>query len=622
MQWKEEYARKITTVERLLELIQPGSCVYVESGCGEPQHLAKHLIFDNMHLSDVHVYTSVPLRGYSDYGGDFGSRFRIQTFFVAPAMSSAFAEGQADHLPLSTVGMFKLFDEGYIRINTAIIQLSPPNEEGMPSLGIMVDIMRSIVGKAERVIAQVNRHMPITRGESLIPLTDIDYIVEHDEPLVTFRQEEPDPETLEVGRNVARLVEDGSTIQVGFGRIPDAAMQSLQDKQNLRIHSEIITDSIVDLAAAGAIAPGADAAEAAAVTSSLCIGTDRVFNFVRENRNVELCDLSTISDPARILSHKRFIAINGAMEIDLTGQSCVGLGEPMSFFGALGHAVFNRTAMFTPGGKGIIALRSTSRDGRCSRIVPEFTDSRIGIVTTQSDVNYVVTEYGCVNLFGKSIRERALALITIAHPKFRPWLLEEAKRKKYLYEDQALPPAEGCYPSGHEQIRAFGDREVQIRPVKVTDERAVQNLFYAMSKDDRFHRFLRHMASLHHKQAQYLVNVDYTKSMALVVQAVGDKQERIVAVAHIAPDEESLGRRVCEFAAMVDPAWQSLGIGTYLFESMLAISRTLAYEIVRAIVWRDNQSMLKVLEKSSYPMSRTVDSHAYQVDIALSSSRP
>jgi len=617
MLWEAEYASKVTTTERLLEIIQPGSCVYVESGCGEPQYLTKHLIFDNMSLSDVHVYTSVPLRCYADYGGDFGSRFRIQTFFVAPAMRSAFAEGQADHLPLSTVGMFKLFHEGYIRINTAIIQLSRPNEEGMLSLGVMVDIMRTIIGKAEKVIAQVNRHMPVTNGDSLIPLSDLDYIVEHDEPLVTFSQEEPDPEIIEVGRNVARLVDDGATIQMGFGRIPEAAMHCLQGKRNLRIHSEIITDTVVDLAAGGALASREDGVVANAVTSSLCIGSAKVFDYVRENPEVELQDLSAICDPALILHHERFIAINGAMEIDLTGQSCVGLGDPTSFYGALGHAVFNRTAMFTPGGKGIIALRSTSRDGRRSRIVPEFTDARIGIITTQSDVNYVVTEYGSVNLFGKSIRERALALITIAHPRFRPWLLEEAKRKKYLYEDQVLPPDDAGFPGDHEEVRFFGEREVRIRPIRVTDERAIQNLFYAMSKDDRFHRFLRHMASLHHKQAQYLVNVDHTKSMALVVQALGDKQERIVAVAHIAPDEESVGRRVCEFAVMVDPAWQGLGIGTHLFESMIAIGRTLAYEIVRAIVWRDNHSMLKVLEKAARPMSRSADSHAYQVDIAL-----
>jgi acyl-CoA hydrolase len=618
MLWKEEYESKITTVECLLELIQPGSCVYVESGCGEPQHLTKHLILDNMHLSDVQVYTSVPLRSYSDYGGDYGSRFRIQSFFISPMLTTAFAEGQADHLPLSSSGMFKLFNEGYIRINTAIIQLSPPNQEGLLSLGVMVDIMRSIVGKAERVIAQVNRHMPITRGDSLISLSDIDHIVEHDEPLVTYSQEDPDPEILAVGRNVARLVEDGSTIQMGFGRIPDAALQFLQEKKALRIHSEIITDSIVDLADAGAIAPGPNAVEAGgAITSSLCIGSDKIFAYVHENQDVLLRDLSHISDPVNILSRARFIAINGAIEIDLTGQSCVGLGEPSSFFGALGHAVFNRTAMFSPGGKGIIALRSTSRDGRCSRIVPEFTDSRIGIITTQSDVNYVVTEFGSVNLFGKSIRERALALITIAHPKFRPWLMGEAKRKKYLYEDQALPPEEACYPSHHEQTRTFGDRDVHIRPIKVTDERAIQNLFYAMSKDDRFHRFLRHMASLHHRQAQYLVNVDYTRSMALIVQVLGDKQERIVAVAHIAPDDETFGRRVCEFAAMVDPAWQGMGIGTYLFEAMLAIGRRLAYETVRVIVWRENHSMLKVLEKMSYPMSRTLDCSAYQVEIGL-----
>lgn len=616
--WREEYEKKKVGVEGLAGLIHPGSCVYVESGCGEPQHLAKHLVFDNAALLDVQVYTSVPLRTYPDLGGDCGSRFRLQSFFISPGMSSAYAEGNADHLPLSTTGMYKLFSEGYIRINVALIQLSPPDGRGRMSLGVSVDITRSVIENADVVIAQVNRAMPKTRGDTLVSLADVDHIVEFDEPLVSFCHEEPDPEILAVGRNVARLVEDGATVQMGFGRIPDATAIFLRDKKNLRIHSEVITDTVVDLVAAGAVEGPSDDPVSGRITASMCIGSERVFDFVNDNRLVELKDIIHVTNPYSILAHDRFIAVNGAMEIDLTGQSCMGTGEQTTYFGALGHAFFNRTAMFTPGGKGVIALRSTSRDGRRSRIVPDFSESRIGIVTTQSDINYVATEYGSVDLFGKSIRERALALISIAHPRFRQWLLDEAKRMKYVYPDQ-VPPSEGhsgC-TAAYEHAGQFDGLELLVRPIRVTDERPIQNLFYSMSKDDRFQRFLMHVSALHHKQAQKLVSVDYRSSMALVVQNGSPKHDRLVAVAHIACEEDTPGSQVCEFAAMVDPAWQNRGIGTHLLSCMVNIGRDFGYARMRAYIWKGNTQMLKAFEKVSRGMTQVLDGHVYQVNMEL-----
>ena len=611
--WSTEYAHKKIPAPEIRECIRPGSSVFVESGCGEPQHLVKSLIFENQDLADVQVFTSVPLSTYSDYGGQFGSRFRIKSFFISPSMKSAFAQGNADHMPLSTNGMTKLFCEEYIKVNTILLQLSPPDEEGYMSLGVMVDITQALIDKADMVIAQVNTFMPRTCGDTMIHVDQVDYIVEHDEPLVSYRPEEADPEILMVGANVAGLIEDGSTLQLGFGRIPDAALMNLSGKRHISIHSEIITDTVVDLVHTGVIAGCDEEANHGTITASLCIGTEKIFEFVRSNPMVELKDLSLTSDPRAILSHDKFVAINGAMEIDLTGQSCVGLGEYMGYFGALGHATFNRAAMFTPGGKGIIALRSTSRDGRYSRIVPQFTDSKIGIITTQSDIHYVVTEYGQVNLFGKSIRERALALITIAHPRFRAWLLDEAKRMNYVYADQQLPPEDSEYPCQYEVAGEFCGEHFLIRPIKVTDEREIQNLFYSLSKHDKFQRFLMHVTALHHKQAQDLVNVDYKNSMALVVLAGNGEQERIAGVAHVAREETTGTRCICEFAAMVEPVWQNKGIGTYLLSSMTTIGKDLGFESIRAYIWEDNVQMLKAFEKIGHGMTLELECHVYKV---------
>lgn len=615
--WREEYERKKVTPEQIRGIIRPGSRVYIETGCSEPQYLVKQLILENKDLSDVEIYTSIPLSGFADFGGEYGSRFRIKSFFVSPNFSSAFAEGNADHMPVSSVGLTKLLAQEYVKINTVIMQLSPPDKQGFMSLGVTVDLTKTALDLADVVIAQVNGNMPRTFGDGFIHVNKVDYIIEHDEPLMEFPLEDQDPETLKVGENIARLIEDGATIQIGFGRIPNAALLALRDKKDIGIHSEIITDAICDLVGRGVITNARKDLDRGKTVASLCIGTKRIFDYVHDNPSVEMKALDYTTDPQNILAHRNMVAINGAVEIDLTGQSCVGLSEYLGYFGALGHATFNRTAMLTPGGKGIIALRSTSRDGRHSRIVPEFTDKRIGIITTQADINYVVTEYGYVDLFGKSIRERALALITIAHPKFRSWLLEEAKRLKYVYKDQVLPPETAIYPSEYETDKVFGGEKIVIRPIKITDERGVQDLFYAMSQHDKFYRFLRNVSALHHQQAQPLVSADYKNSMALVVTHGNLREGDILAVAHFARENKPEVEDVCEFAAMVHPNWQNIGIGTFLFTYIAAIAKNMGFRRMSAYVWEDNIQMLRVFQKAGLPMHQTRSNHVFTVEIDI-----
>ncbi|MGC9323279.1 MAG: GNAT family N-acetyltransferase [Desulfomonilia bacterium] len=599
------------------DVIPSGSSVYIASGCAEPQFLVKRLLFDNTSISDVQVYTAVPLRTYADFGGEYGARFRIRSFFVPPGMKKAFAQGDTDHIPLSTDGMENLFERGCIKINTALIQVSQPDEAGYMNLGISVESLRAVIQHSDMVVAQVNRFMPKTFGDTRIHIDQIDYIVEHDEPLVSFAFEEPDPETQQVGLNIARLIEDGSTIQVGFGRIPDAALKSIRNKRDIEIHSEIITDNMVDLADSGVIRNNDRTDGTASFTGSLCIGTDKLFHYVNNNPTVVMKPFSTICDPKIIQHHEKFVAINGALEIDLTGQACIGLNEHGGHFGMLGHSVFNRSAVFSSGGKGIIALRSTSRDYSLSRIVPDFSENRVGIITTQADIGHVVTEYGCVDLFGKSIRERALSLITIAHPRFRRWLLDEAKRLRYIFQDQVLPPEDSLYPYRYEDTVELDGKALEIRPVRITDEREVQNLFYTLSCDEKFYRFLMNMNSLHHSQAQSLVNVDYRSSMGLVVSYRNGRQETVVAVAHIAPDEDSDIEKVCEFAVIVHPLWQNKGIGTFLIRRMAQIARDLHFEGMRAYIWEDNEKMLKAFQKIGLCVCSSTDCHVCTLDMKI-----
>lgn len=603
--------------EDVAGLIHPGSSVFIETGCAEPSHLVKALIMKNYHLSDVQVFTTIPLAAYPDFGGPTGDRFRIHSFFISPGLTGPFSMGKADHIPLTSESLERMIQEGVITINTALIQVSPPDEDGTVSLGVSVDVVRSVIEKAHVVIAQMNANMPFTYGDSLIDISDIDFIVEHDEPLLCYGPEEHDFETKEIGTHVARLVPDGATIQVGFGRIPDAAVRAMGSKKNLSVHSEIITDAVMELIKAGIVSPRTP------VKAAMCVGTQELFRFVHKNPCIEMTSLARLADPREILGRGCFVAINGAVEIDLTGQSCMMLDERGSYMGALGHPHFNRIAQLSRGGKAVIALRSTSRDASMSRIVPKFTSTRMGVFTTQTDVQYVVTEYGSANLFGKSIRERALELITIAHPKYRQWLLQEAKHLNYVYPDQIMPPPEANYPYQFEHVQFFGGREVFFRPVRITDERAVQNLFYSLSADDRFHRFLLRITSLHHNQAQKMVNCDYRESIAMVAEVGPEGSREIVAIAHICRDnseENGDGVRICEFAAMVNPCWQNMGIGTYLLRTMVEIARLLGFAVLRAHVWEENARMIAVLSKLGLHMSATVDCQVIRLDFDLASA--
>ncbi|MEA2102280.1 MAG: GNAT family N-acetyltransferase [Thermodesulfobacteriota bacterium] len=613
----QEYDRKRVLPEKILGIIRPGSRVYIETGCVEPQYLVRSLIIKNKDLRDVELYTSIPLKSFEDFGGRFGSRFRLKSFFISPDISDAFAQGNADHMPVSTMGLTRLVSEGYIRFNVAIIQLGPMDKNGFMSMGGTVDITRSIIDMADCVIAQVNPRMPRAFGDGFVHIGHVDYVIENDEPLMEFPFEAPDPETQQVGKNIARLIEDGSTIQTGFGRIPEAALLAMDDKKDIGIHSEIITDAICDLVEKGVVTNEKKMVDRGKVVASFCLGTKRIMDFADNNPFVEFKGPEYVCDPQVIRRHHNMVAINGALEIDLTGQSCVGMSERLGYFGALGHAVFNRIAMFTPKGKGIIALRSTSRDGRFSRIVPEFTDSRIGIITTQEDINYVVTEYGCADLFGKSMRERALSLITLAHPRFRQSLLDEAKRLKYIYEDQMLPDGDAPYPHGYEMVKTFGTREVLIRPIRIMDERGIQDIFYAMNQHDKFYRFLRNVSVLHHQQAQPLVRANYRDSMALVVSMPSQRDGRIFAVAHFAREDKPGLRDTCEFAVMVHPNWQNIGIGSFLFTYLVDIARDLGFRRIRAYVWEDNAQMLRVFTKAGLSTRKNLSNHVYTLDMDL-----
>ncbi|HOO04812.1 MAG TPA: acetyl-CoA hydrolase/transferase C-terminal domain-containing protein, partial [Methanomassiliicoccales archaeon] len=389
------------------------------------------------------------------------------------------------------------------------IQVAPPDEDGYCNLGISVDVTLSAAMNADTVIAEVNPNMPRVGGDSRLHIREIDHVVESDQPLLEYRGEgEVARETPRIGKYVADLVPDGATIQIGYGSIPDAILPFLEEKRDLGVHTEMFSDGLIDLVEKKVITGRRKGFHEGKVVSSFCMGTKRLYDYIDGNEMLEMYPSAYTNDPCIIARNRNMIAINSALEVDLTGQVCSDQIGDRFYSGIGGQADFTRGAARSPGGKAIIALPATAQHYTVSRIVPTLSTGG-GVTTSRGDVQFVVTEFGVADLRGKSIMERALALIGIAHPRFRAELLMHAKSLHYVYQDQMEAGYVGVYPEQYETVKVIADREMYFRPAKPTDEPLLKEMFYSLSKDTVYNRFMGLKRSMPHRELQRIVNIDY-----------------------------------------------------------------------------------------------------------------
>ncbi|MCK4350576.1 MAG: acetyl-CoA hydrolase/transferase family protein, partial [Candidatus Krumholzibacteria bacterium] len=408
----------------------------------------------------------------------------------------------------------ELFRSGRMPLDVALIQVSPPDRLGFCSLGVSVEAVNAAAESAEFVIAQVNPQMPRTLGDSFIHVEKLDLIVEHEEPILEIPPSEPDDVALTIARHITRLIENGSTIQTGIGSIPNAVLYGLSGKKDLGVHTGMFSDGLIDLIESGVVNNSRKTFHPGKVLATSCIGTRRLYDYIDNNPMFEFHPVEYNSCPIHIARNENMVAINTALQVDLTGQVCADSLGYQIYSGIGEQADFMRGAALSPQGKPIIALPSTAQDDTASRIVPHLSEGG-GLVTTRGDVHYVVTEYGVAYLHGKSLRERAIALIQIAHPHFREQLLAEAKKRKVLFEDQIIPEA-AIYPVEMEHTKRFGDLELFFRPVKASDERRLQEHLYHLSEQSAYMRFCQIRKAFPHALAQQLVAVDYKESLGIV----------------------------------------------------------------------------------------------------------
>jgi acyl-CoA hydrolase/GNAT superfamily N-acetyltransferase len=606
--WREPYRDKVKTPRQALRVIKRGDSVFIGSGAAVPQLLVNELARMSMEFADneiVHLWTL----GIAPYTQPkFKYQFRHDAFFIGDNVRDAVAEGRADYTPIFLSEIPKLFRSGRMHLDVAVIQVTPPNEHGFCSFGVSVDIVKPAAECARYVIAEINPRMPWTLGDSFIHVNDIDVLVENEAPILELSYPEADELARQIGQNIARLIDDGSTLQMGIGTIPDSILASLHDKRDLGVHTEMLSDGVIDLVESGILTNARKTVHRGKIIASFVMGTKRLYDWVDNNPFIEFHPSDYVNDPFVVSQNDQMVAVNSALEVDLTGQVCSDSIGYLFYSGIGGQVDMIRGAARSRGGKPIIALPSTAKDGTVSRIVSHLSEGA-GVVTTRGDVHYVVTEYGAAYLHGKNIRERALSLINIAHPDFRKELLEEAKVRKYAFVDQ-LPPL-GVYPAQLEKRVTLRDgTEVLLRPIKPTDERLEQELLYSLSDQSVYRRFFASTSSFPHEKVQYYTTVDYDTQMAIVAIAEKDGQEQMVGVGRYVKEKES---DMAELALLVKDDWQGKGLGSLMHDYLEQIARAHNIGGFRGEVLEENKRALHLFTRLGRSAETKYDQGVYTV---------
>ena len=612
------YGSKIVPAAEAVHKIRPGDRVFIGSACGEPQELVRAMAEYGDHLSDTEVIHVLTL-GVAPYAqAKFAQNFRPNAFFIGSSVRDAVNEARADYTPIFLSQVPSLFRSRRLPIDVALVCVSPPDDYGNCSLGVSVDITKAAVESAKLVIAQVNRHMPRAHGNCFLNVRQIHALVEYDEPLLEWPivGGDHDDTTKRIAAYLARLIPDGSTLQLGIGRIPDAVASMLTDKNDLGIHTEMFSDGVLKLARQGVITGKYKTLNPGKIVGSFAAGSHELFEFMNDNPQVEMHPSDYTNHPMVISGHENMIAINAALEVDLTGQVVADSLGQLLYSGIGGHADFIRGAALAKNGKPIIAMPSTADtpDGVKSRIVATLQEGA-GVITTRGDTHYIVTEYGVAYLNGKTMRERAMSLISIAHPDFRAELLHAAKRRRIVYPNQIMPPAQAPYPAQYEEtITTRAGEKVFVRPIRPDDEPMMREMFYNFSEKTKYLRYHAALKSMPHNKMQVFCTIDYETEMALVALFGPPGGERVVGVGRYMTDPE---QQSAEVAFSVQDDWQRKGLGTYFFERLVQIARERGIKTFHAYVLVENSGMLKIFHRSGFVVETQTEGDVVRVTMKL-----
>jgi len=613
---ENDWKKKIVTPEDVLDMIEPGMSIFLGTGVAEPRTLIKHLMAsEKNNLRDLELIQLVSLGDAIPIDERYSQKYRLRTFFSGWIASEAITEGRVDLIPSRFSRIPWLFTSGFITVDAAFIKITPPDTNGYCSLGLAVDVARAAIERSPLVIGVINEQFPFTLGDTLIHVDDLTHIVESTEAPICFPRWPVSEEYESLASNVASVITDGDCISFSTGPLFEALGKHCVHKRDLGIHTFIMTDAVMDLIASGSVTNRRKRFFRGKTVTSYAQGTPELLRWLDRNSFVEFQGMDIVADPRNIGINDNFIAIMPARKVDLQGRIALPSGKGNVGVGPGQALEFVAGASLSQGGRTIVALVSRNLKKE-SNILPSI-DHFPNQFTDSESIDMVITEYGAASLRGRTVRERALALIDIAHPDHRETLVEQAKNSHILYHDQIYLSDTGhFYPAEIAHTHAFKDKlTVHFRAIKPSDEEEMRHLFYRFSDQTVYYRYFSPIKTMPHRKMQEYVNVDYRRIMSVVGIVEDAGVERIIVEGRYVRSEE---RPDADVAFTIDEKYQGKGIGTYLFHFLISLAKKRGIEAFTADVLTDNKPMMSVFEKAPFPIKAVVNSGIYELVIPFS----
>ena len=606
--WKQ----KIVAPADVLEKIDPGMSIFLGTGMAEPRTLVRNLMESKQYnLQDLELIQLVSLGDAVAIDERYSRKFRLKTFYSGWLASDAISQGRVDLIPSRFSRVAWLFKTGAIHIDVAFIQVTPPDENGYAYL-VGASVERQAMEMAQIVVGEINSQIPRTMGDTLVNMADFHYLVEATEPPYYLARWPLQDVYLKIATNIASMIPDGSCISYGIGPLYEALAKSLTAKKNLGVHSPFFTDALMDLVKSGAVTNRYKNIFRGKSCASYVLGTRELMSWLDLNPLVEFQPQDIVMDPRTIGLNDNMIAIFPARKVDLTGGVALHTGKGNVTAGPGNVAELFMGAALSRNGRSIFALPSRNRKGKPNILLS--LDQYPFQFTNRESMDVVVTEYGVALLMGKTLRERAQALIEIAHPDDRAELVRQAKEEKMIYADQIYFPESGyLYPEKIACSHRFKDSlTVRFRAIKPSDEEDMRRLFYRFSDQAVYYRYFSPIKTMPHRKMQEYVNVDYRNTMSIVAIVDESGVEKIIGEARYVKTQ---GEPFADTAFIVDEQYQGMGISTYLFNLLIRAAREEGIAGFKADVLENNRAMLKVYEKALYPVQTVLSGGVYKITI-------
>ncbi len=610
---KTNWEDRVVTPEKVLAKIQPGMCVFLGTGAAEPRTLVKHLMESNAdNLQDLELFQLLSFGDAISIKELKTQKYRLKTFFSGWVAKEAITEGRVDLIPSRFSRLSQLIASRQIPFDIAFIQITPPNKLGYSSFGVAVDVARLVMDQASIVVGEINPDIPQTQGNTFVSIDNFDMLIHATEKPIYFERWPIDPVFDKVAANVASAIEDGSCISFSLGPLFEPLAVHLMQKKDLGVHSPIFSDALMDLVNSGAVTNRFKSVFPGKTVTSYAMGTQKLLNWLDCNPLVEFQGIDKVFNPMRIGKNARFVAIVNIRKIDLTGDIALHVGKGTVTTDTAEVIDFVNGAEISYDGYSIYALPSRNLKGEANiRISLEDIPNRLNV---RESIDLVATEYGVANLNGRTMRERAMALIEIAHPEDRANLIEEAKAQKIIYKDQIyIEENAHLYPSDAQCKHTFKNNvTVRFRAIRPSDEEEMRRLFYRFSDESVYYRYFTPLKTMPHSKMQEYVNVDYGKVMS-IVGLVGDiGKGHIIAEARYVKDPK---RPYGDVAFVVDEEYQSLGIATFLYKQLMRLAKERGLQGFTADVLPANKEMMRVFEKGAAEVKATLEYGVYRLRI-------